>query len=61
MKSYLTVTCRLPADAEERLAEILEAWPVLGCQVETAGAQIAVTVYLDQARAEVLPELRAGS
>lgn len=59
MKSYLTVTCRLPADSEDRLAELMERWPVLGCQVESMGPEIAVTIYLDAGRVAVLPELAA--
>jgi ribosomal protein L11 methyltransferase len=54
MQPYLTVTCRLPADAEERLAMALEGWPVLGCQVEGAGSEVAVTVYLDAGRVEAV-------
>lgn len=50
MADYLTVTCRLPAAAEEQLAQAMEHWPVLGCQVEDAGADVAVTVFLDERR-----------
>ena len=50
MSDYLTVTCRLPATAEELLAQALEHWPVLGCQVEDAGAEVSVIVFLDHKR-----------
>jgi ribosomal protein L11 methyltransferase len=50
MADYLTVTCRLPASAEEHLAQALERWPVLGCQVEDAGGEVDVTVFLDERR-----------
>lgn len=45
--SYLTVTCRLAASAEEQLAGALERWPVLGCQVESAGREVDVTVFIE--------------
>lgn len=60
MSEYLTVTCRLPADAEERLAQALERWPVLGCQVEDAGAEVDVTIYLDDAEARALGRISDG-
>jgi ribosomal protein L11 methyltransferase len=50
MADYLTVTCRLPAAAEELLAQAMERWPVLGCQVEDAGGEVDVTVFLDERR-----------
>lgn len=59
MGSYLTVTCRLAADSEERLSELLGAWPVLGCEVEPSGSEIAITIYLAESNAAVLPELCA--
>lgn len=49
--AYLTVTCRLPASAEEQLASALERWPVLGCQVENAGHEVDVTVFIGAAEA----------
>jgi len=60
VSDYLTVTCRLPADAEERLAQALEAWPVLGCQVEDAGSQVDVTVYLDAGEARAVGRVTEG-
>lgn len=60
MSEYLTVTCRLPADAEERLAQALERWPVLGCQVEEAGVDIDVTVYLNGAAERALGRVCEG-
>jgi ribosomal protein L11 methyltransferase len=56
--SYLTVTCRLPARAEEQLAAALERWPVLGCQVEGGGADLAVTVFLDAVQDGAIPGVR---
>ncbi len=58
MSHYLTVTCRLPADAEERLAQALERWPVLGCQVEDAGSDVDVTVFLEEGENRVLARVR---
>ncbi len=58
--SYLTVACRLPAGAEEELASALERWPVLGCQVENAGADIAVTVFMAKAEAGALSSVCEG-
>ncbi len=61
MADYLTVTCRLPAAVEESLAEALEMWPALGCQVEDLGsAEVGVTVYLDEAEAERLGVVTEG-
>jgi ribosomal protein L11 methyltransferase len=56
--SYLTVTCRLPARAEEQLAAALERWPVLGCQVEGGGTDLAVTVFLDAVQDDAIPGVR---
>ena len=53
--SYLTVTCRLPATAEEQLASALERWPVLGCQVESAGQDVDVTVFFEARQVGALP------
>ena len=53
--SYLTVTCRLPAGAEEQLASALERWPVLGCQVESAGRDVDVTVFIEDRQAGAVP------
>jgi ribosomal protein L11 methyltransferase len=60
VRSYLTVTCRLQASAEEALAASLNDWPVLGCQVETRGAEINVAIYLDNAKVDAVPEILAG-
>jgi ribosomal protein L11 methyltransferase len=60
MSDYLTVTCRLPAAAEEHLAQALERWPVLGCQVEDAGEEVNVTVFLDGMRAADVPAVCDG-
>lgn len=59
MAEYLTVTCRLPAAAEAQLAEALGDWPVLGCQVEDAGAELDVTIYVEEARQAVVPSVVA--
>ncbi len=62
MTTYLTVTCRLPAAAEDHLTQAMADWPVLGCQVEDAGAEVDVTIYLEEARSDavsaVVEELR---
>ncbi|MEW6336615.1 MAG: 50S ribosomal protein L11 methyltransferase [Acidobacteriota bacterium] len=60
MPDYLTVTCRLPADAEGLLAESIGAWPVLGCQVEDAGGVVEVTVFLEESRAGSVPLVVEG-
>lgn len=60
MRGYLTVTCRLPASEEERLAQALERWPVLGCQVEDAGAEVSVTVFLEARRSSDVPTVCSG-
>jgi ribosomal protein L11 methyltransferase len=60
MADYLTVTCRLPAAAEEQLAQALERWPVLGCQVEDAGGEVDVTVFLDERRGDDVARVCAG-
>jgi ribosomal protein L11 methyltransferase len=58
--SYLTVTCRLPASAEEQLASALERWPVLGCQVENAGHEVDVTVFIEAKEAGSVPRVCEG-
>ena len=58
--SYLTVTCRLPASAEEQLASALERWPVLGCQVENAGHEVDVTVFIEAHEAGAVPRVCEG-
>ena len=58
--SYLTVTCRMPAGAESDLSSALERWPVLGCQVENAGADITVTVFIEEDEAGALASVREG-
>ncbi len=62
MTSYLTVTCRLPAAAEDHLTQAMAGWPVLGCQVEDAGDEVDVTIYLEEtesgAVSAVVEELR---
>jgi ribosomal protein L11 methyltransferase len=57
---YLTVTCRLPASAEEQLTSALERWPVLGCQVETAGSEVAVTVFIEERQGGAIPGVCEG-
>jgi len=59
-RSYLTLTCRLPAPAEERLTELLQGWPVLGCQVEDAGADLSVVVYMSEQDDGALDRVRQG-
>jgi ribosomal protein L11 methyltransferase len=62
MTSYLTVTCRLPATAEDHLTQAMADWPVLGCQVEDAGEEVDVTIYLEESESgavsAVVEELR---
>ncbi|MFH1177892.1 MAG: 50S ribosomal protein L11 methyltransferase [Acidobacteriota bacterium] len=60
MPDYLTITCRMPAAAEGYLAQALEHWPVLGCEVADAGRDIDITVYLQEARASALPAVCEG-
>jgi len=60
VQAYLTVTCRLPARAEEQLATALERWPVLGCQVENAGSEVDVTVFMRAGEAGTLPGVCEG-
>lgn len=60
MPDYVTITCRLPAAAEEHLAQALERWPVLGCEVEDAGREVDVTIYLEEVRAAALPAVWEG-
>lgn len=60
MPDYLTVTCRLPAHAEEFLAVALEGWPVLGCQVEDAGSDVDITVFLEEGNAGAVPAVTEG-
>lgn len=60
MPDYLTVTCRLPAEAEGMLAESIGGWPVLGCQVEDAGTLVEVTVFLEETRAGAVPLVVEG-
>lgn len=57
--SYLTVTCRLPASAEEQLAGALERWPILGCQVESAGREVDVTVFIEAGQVGAVPGVSA--
>ncbi|MGD1147595.1 MAG: 50S ribosomal protein L11 methyltransferase [Thermoanaerobaculaceae bacterium] len=58
--SYLTVTCQLPAAVEEQLAGALELWPVLGCQVESTGADVEVTVFIEEQHAGSVPVVCEG-
>ncbi len=58
--SYLTVTCRMPADAEKDLSSVLEHWPVLGCQVEDAGSDVTVTVFIEEDESGALASVREG-
>lgn len=60
MQAYLTVTCHLPASAEEQLATALERWPVLGCQVENAGNEVDVTVFIKAGEVGTLPGVCEG-
>jgi len=57
---YLTVTCRLPGSAEEQLASALERWPVLGCQVENAGPEVDITVFIEARQVGAVPGVCEG-
>ncbi|HVN32704.1 MAG TPA: 50S ribosomal protein L11 methyltransferase [Thermoanaerobaculaceae bacterium] len=57
---YLTVTCRLPASAEEQLPRALERWPVLGCQVESAGSEVEITVFIEARQGGAIPTVYEG-
>ena len=60
MPDYLAVTCRLAPRAEERLTAMMADWPVLGCQVEDSGTELAVTVFLAVGEAGSLDAVSAG-
>ncbi|MDD5563582.1 MAG: 50S ribosomal protein L11 methyltransferase [Thermoanaerobaculaceae bacterium] len=57
---YLAITCRLPASVEDDLASTLDRWPVLGCQVENAGPDIAVTVFIHENESGAVASVCAG-
>lgn len=59
MRSFLVLTCRLPAEHENRLTELLANLPVLGCQVEDAWPDILASVFLDADRHDTLTALTA--
>lgn len=60
MEPYLTVICRLPGDAEDALASLLEHLPVLGCQVENVGRELQATVFLAEGSREAVAQVRDG-
>lgn len=60
MEPYLTVICRLPGDAEDALASLLEQLPVLGCQVENVGRELQATIFLEQGSREAVAQVRDG-
>ena len=57
MRSYLTLSCRLSPEREDALTQVLENWPVLGCQVEDARPDIVVTIFLDAAHVDEIPRI----
>ncbi|HPW56346.1 MAG TPA: 50S ribosomal protein L11 methyltransferase [Thermoanaerobaculaceae bacterium] len=57
MRSFLVLTCRLPAENEDRLTQLLEELPVLGCQVEDARPDIVVSIFFDSGHEEALTAL----
>lgn len=57
MRSFLVLTCRLPAENEDRLTQLLEGMPVLGCQVEDARPDVIVSIFLDSDHEDALAAL----
>ncbi len=52
MARYLSLRCRLPADAEDRLAGLLGRYPVLGSTISGIGdGRFEATVYAEAGRA----------
>jgi len=59
VRSFLVLTCRLPAACEDRLTQLLEAVPVLGCQVEDEAPDIIVSIFLEGEHEDALAALGA--
>ena len=47
MRRYLAVMCDLPRESDERLASVLDVFPVLGSSIEEGADRQVVTVYLE--------------
>lgn len=59
MADYLELSCRLPLELEERLAEVLGAVPVLGAQVlDIDDREMSLTVYIEGSRYGDVERLR---
>jgi ribosomal protein L11 methyltransferase len=60
VRDYGVVRCRIPAAVEEDLTAAMAGWPVLGCQVEDAGGELAVTVFLAPGGEQGVDAVSAG-
>ena len=60
MARYLSLTCELPMDFEEQLADTLGLFSVLGCSIEEVRDAMAVTVYLEDGRLNEARRLEAS-
>jgi ribosomal protein L11 methyltransferase len=60
MARYLSLTCDLPPDLEEQLAETLGLFSVLGCSIEENKDAMVVTVYLESGRSNEVRRLAAS-
>ncbi len=56
--TFITLTFRLPREKELQLPEVLEAWPVLGCEVRDANGDVEVVLFLAGEEDGVLPQLK---
>lgn len=57
-EEFLTLTFLLPRHKEEGLPELLNPWPILGCEVRDASSNVEVTVFLRSAARDVLPQMK---
>lgn len=59
-EEFLTLTFLLPRHKEEALPEVLNPWPVLGCEVRDTNPDVEVTVFLRAAARDVLSQLKVS-
>lgn len=57
-EEFLTLTFLLPRHKEEGLPEVLNPWPILGCEVRDTNSDVEVTVFLRGAARDVLPQMK---